>query len=98
MNGYAEKIAWIDLTDGSIATIGPVAEKGVRFSGIVSERRIFGRGGAGAVVGQKNTKAVVLIGSGEAPIVNVCREIVTRCKKQLSEHPMTKQGGQIPPG
>ncbi|MBP1730982.1 MAG: aor 6 [Deltaproteobacteria bacterium] len=82
----------------SIAAIGPAAEKGVRFSGIVSDRRMFGRGGAGAVMGSKNVKAVVLMGSGKVPIADEARfsEVVARCKKALSEHPMTKKGGPFP--
>ena len=82
----------------SIATIGPAAEKGVRFSGIVTDRRMFGRGGAGAVMGSKNLKAVVLRGSGKVPIANEARfnEVVARCKKQLAAHPLTKRGGVFP--
>ncbi len=82
----------------SIATIGPAAERGVRFSGIVTDRRMFGRGGAGAVMGTKNLKAVVLSGSGKVAVADEARfnEVVARCKKQIATHPLTKKGGVFP--
>jgi aldehyde:ferredoxin oxidoreductase len=82
----------------SIATIGPAAEKSVRFSGIVSDRRMFGRGGAGAVMGSKNVKAVVLRGNARVPIANETKlnEVAARCKKRIAEHPLTKRGGRFP--
>lgn len=45
-----------------IACIGPAGEKLVRFSSIIAGRRAFGRGGAGAVMGSKKLKAVVVRG------------------------------------
>ncbi len=39
--------------------IGPAGENLVRFANIASGRRLFGRGGLGAVMGSKNIKAVV---------------------------------------
>lgn len=46
-----------------IACIGPAAEKLVRFSSIISDRRAVGRGGAGAVLASKNVKAIAVTGS-----------------------------------
>ena len=40
-----------------------MGENLVRFADIATEGRMFGRGGAGAVMGSKNLKAVVLKGS-----------------------------------
>jgi aldehyde:ferredoxin oxidoreductase len=41
-------------------SIGPAAEKLVKFSGIFSERRSAGRCGTGAVMGSKNLKAIAI--------------------------------------
>lgn len=46
-----------------VAAIGPAGEKLVRFSSIINERRAFGRGGVGAVMGAKNLKAIVARGT-----------------------------------
>lgn len=46
-----------------VATIGPPGEKLVRFASIINERRAFGRGGAGAVMGAKNLKAIIVRGT-----------------------------------
>lgn len=49
-----------------VAYIGPAGEKLNRMACITSDRyREFGRGGAGAVMGSKNLKAVVVRGTGE---------------------------------
>ncbi|MBI5001308.1 MAG: aldehyde ferredoxin oxidoreductase family protein [Euryarchaeota archaeon] len=46
-----------------VASIGPAGEKLVRFACITTEKyRQYGRGGAGAVMGSKNLKAVVVEG------------------------------------
>lgn len=51
-------------TEVHIACIGPAGEKLVRFACIQSDyHREFGRGGAGAVMGSKNLKAIVVRGS-----------------------------------
>lgn len=52
-----------------IASVGPAAEKGVLYSGIFSNRRAVGRGGAGAVMASKNLKAIAIRGSGGPPIM-----------------------------
>jgi aldehyde:ferredoxin oxidoreductase len=46
-----------------IVTIGPAGEKLVRFASAINERRAFGRGGLGAVMGAKQLKAVVVRGT-----------------------------------
>jgi aldehyde:ferredoxin oxidoreductase len=45
------------------AVIGPAGENLVRYAGIVSDERIAGRSGVGAVMGSKNLKAVSARGS-----------------------------------
>ncbi len=49
----------------SVICIGPAGEKRVRFASVMANDRAFGRGGAGAVLGAKNLKAVaVCVGGG----------------------------------
>jgi aldehyde:ferredoxin oxidoreductase len=51
------------------AVIGPAGENLVKFSAItIDGHRHAGRGGAGAVMGSKNLKAIVVKGSGKVPI------------------------------
>ena len=57
----------------SIAVIGPAGENLVKYACIVTEgrqRNAFGRGGAGAVMGSKNLKAVAVHGSGDVSIAD----------------------------
>lgn len=81
-----------------IATIGPAGESLVRFSGIMTENRIFGRGGAGAVMGSKNLKAVVVKGNKEVEIYDQkkFKEIAKIGQERIASHPMTKRGGPFP--
>ena len=46
-----------------ITCIGPAGEKMVPYACLINERRALGRGGAGAVMGAKNLKAVVVRGN-----------------------------------
>ena len=52
-----------------IACIGPAGERAVRLACIISGRRAAGRGGAGAVLGSKNLKAIAVNGDRKVPIV-----------------------------
>ncbi len=52
-----------------IACIGPAGEKFVRFACIISGKRAAGRGGAGAVMGSKNLKAIAVNGTRKVPIL-----------------------------
>lgn len=57
--------------DFRLLAIGPAGEAGVRFAGIVSDvRRTTARGGAGAVMGSKNLKAIAVRGSLPVPVQN----------------------------
>ena len=49
--------------DFRVACIGPAGERGALIAGIISEYRALGRGGAGAVMGSKNLKAVAVRGT-----------------------------------
>ncbi len=53
-----------------VAVIGPAGEKMVRFAAIVDERRTASRGGAGAVMGSKNLKAIAVRGSRHPAIAH----------------------------
>ncbi len=53
-----------------IACIGPGGENQVPYAAIISERRAVGRGGAGAVMGSKNLKAVVIKGTGKVEVAD----------------------------
>ena len=51
------------------AVIGPAGENKVRFAAIVSQERVAGRAGTGAVMGSKNLKAIIAFGRKKVPIV-----------------------------
>ena len=78
------------------AVIGPAGENRVRFACIVSENRVAGRGGTGAVMGAKNLKAVVADGKKPVPIAQPeeYKKLQKDITKFLLDHPMT---GQILP-
>ena len=82
----------------SVASIGQAGEGLVRFANIITEKRAYGRGGAGAVMGSKNLKAVVIKGDGKVPIADqkAYREIEKRCRSSIAEHRLTKRGGVFP--
>jgi len=82
----------------SIAAIGPAGENLVRFANIINEKRAHGRGGAGAVMGSKNLKAVVVRGNLKPHKADEdgFKEIVRRCRRKIAEHPLTMKGGPFP--
>ena len=57
-------------SDHKIACVGQAGERLSPIAGILSEYRIFGRGGAGAVMGSKNLKAMVVRGNGAISIAD----------------------------
>jgi aldehyde:ferredoxin oxidoreductase len=79
-----------------VSCIGPAGEKGVLFASIISEYRALGRGGAGAVMGSKNLKAIAVRGTGAIAyhdpgvFMRTCREAFN----ELSNHPDTGGGRQ----
>lgn len=56
-----------DLDHASVASIGQAGENLVRFASIIADKRAFGRGGAGAVMGSKNLKAII-VGGRDMPV------------------------------
>ncbi len=90
---------WIKKKHGSdyrVSCIGPAGEKGALIAGIISEYRALGRGGAGAVMGSKNLKAIAVRGTGgisyhDAEVfMRTCRESYN----ELANHPDTGGGRQ----
>ena len=76
--------------------IGPAGENQVLYSCIVSNERVFGRGGTGAVMGWMNLKAVCASGNKEVPIYDKERMVKHTQKwfRYLRKHPLT--GSQLP--
>jgi len=74
---------------GRVACIGPAGENLVRFSAIVSETRTAGRGGAGAVMGSKNLKAIAVLGKVEVPLVDkdIFKEVIKKVREDQDENP-----------
>ncbi len=76
--------------------IGPAGENMVKYASIVSNERLAGRGGTGAVMGWKNIKAVVASGNKIVPVND--REKLDALNKKwfkyLKNHPLT--GDQLP--
>jgi aldehyde:ferredoxin oxidoreductase len=64
---------WLQNKEGKIKTavIGPAGENLVKFSAITFDgHRHAGRGGAGAVMGSKNLKAITVTGNNKIPLHN----------------------------
>jgi aldehyde:ferredoxin oxidoreductase len=82
-----------------VASIGPAGERGVRFACIgTGFWRQFGRGGAGAVMGAKNLKAIVIPpGSEKVPIADEPRfyELNKKLVEDLLSHPMRKKREEL---
>jgi len=71
--------------------IGPGGENMVRYAGIVSDARIAGRTGLGAVMGFKNLKAVTVFGSHTVKVKNPVkwRDYNKKWWKYIASHPLT---------
>jgi len=77
-----------------MSVIGPAGENGVRYASIMTERmRAMGRGGAGAVMGSKNLKAMVVKGSGKVPVYDKERlkVVLEESNRWLRAHPVTSK-------
>jgi len=78
------------------AVIGPAGENRVRYACIVSQHRVAGRCGTGAVMGSKNLKAVIANGKKKTPIAQpeAYKALQRNLSAFLKQHPMT--GGILP--
>jgi len=77
-----------------IAEIGPAGEKLVKFSAIMIDRhRAAGRGGAGAVMGGKNLKALACFGSAKLHIddLSMLDEYADRARKELDAEDFVRE-------
>lgn len=70
-----------------VATIGPAGENLVRFACVTNDRRTFGRGGAGAVMGAKNLKAIVVRGTKSVQLFDekAFNSLVTEMRKRFKQ-------------
>jgi aldehyde:ferredoxin oxidoreductase len=70
-----------------VLSIGPAGEKQVRISYINVDRRAFGRGGPGAVLGSKKLKGIAVYGNGEIPVADPdrVRDIWKNASQELQE-------------
>lgn len=75
-----------------IATTGPAGERLVKYAGIINERHTFGRGGAGAVMGSKNLKAVLVRGTKTPELFDPAgfARLVKEIRRQYRESPAVK--------
>ncbi len=77
----------------SVACIGPAGEKGVLYASVMNEKdRAAGRGGAGAVMGAKKLKAIVVQGGRKTPVADphAFQEARKAALTVVSEAPITK--------
>ncbi len=85
-----------------IACIGPAGERGVKYAGIFSDRRVAARGGGGTVMGAKNLKAIAVRGNErvDAADQETFRAAVREQVQVYKSHPtfafFPEQGTQAP--
>ncbi len=81
----------LELHGARIACIGPAGENGVKFASIISDRhRAAARSGAGAAMGAKRLKAVVVQGKVNAATPVNFRAQVRQAARAIRQHPSTK--------
>lgn len=85
----------LDPKAGKIV-IGPAGENLVKYAAVFSQERAAGRGGTGAVMGDKNIKAITAKGSLRPSIAEAekTKEFYKKWIKTLLKHPLT--GDQLP--
>jgi aldehyde:ferredoxin oxidoreductase len=81
-----------------VAAIGPGGEQQVYFASIACGQRMFGRGGAGAVMGSKNLKGLALLGQSELPWFKSEAFLIEakKAREKLQSNQSTKKGGTFP--
>lgn len=73
-----------ELKHVSVASIGQAGENLVRFASVIADKRAFGRGGAGAVMGTKNLKAIIIGGNSLPQVYD--RKLLREKIMQISQH------------
>lgn len=77
-----------------VAAIGPAGERLVRFAAIMSDRhRAAGRAGAGAVLGSKKVKAIVVREVGSHPVAPVSADRLRQVAREAQEGVRAKAAG-----
>ncbi|MFH1640003.1 MAG: aldehyde ferredoxin oxidoreductase family protein [Chloroflexota bacterium] len=66
-----------------LVCIGPAGERGVKISGVFSDRRSAARGGGGAVMGMKNLKAIAVRGTERAVEISDRDAFMAAVKEQV---------------
>ena len=76
--------------------IGPAGENLVRYASVVSDERVNGRGGCGAVFGWKRLKGITVTGNKQFSVADPEKTLSWNRKwfRYLKEHPLT--GNQLP--
>ena len=76
-----------------VSCIGPAGENLAPYACLINERRALGRGGAGAVMGAKNLKAVAALGRAKAPLADptLLKEALKAGYSELGQNPMTSK-------
>jgi aldehyde:ferredoxin oxidoreductase len=80
--------------DIKISCIGPAGEKQVLLACVMNdEQRAAGRGGAGAVMGSKNLKAVAVRGTGKVPVADeaALKQAAKNVREAIKHHPVVSQ-------
>ena len=80
--------------EAKVLSIGPAGEKLVKISAIISEySRAGGRGGAGAVMGSKNLKAIAVRGTGDIEVADPDKfyDVVKEIHEKIKNNPVTGQ-------
>ena len=75
-----------------VAAIGPAGENLVRFACVANDRRTFGRGGSGAVMGAKNLKAIIVRGTKSVKLFDepAFNALVTEIRKRFKQSEAVK--------
>ena len=76
--------------------IGPAGENKVLYASVISDERVAGRAGVGAIFGYKNLKAITSRGNKEVSIYNQEKTTawIRKWNKYLKNHPLT--GEKLP--
>jgi aldehyde:ferredoxin oxidoreductase len=80
--------------DIKVSCIGPAGEKQILLASVMNdEQRAAGRGGAGAVMGSKNLKAVAARGHGKVTVADeaALRAVAKRVREAIKHHPVVSQ-------
>lgn len=81
--------------EAKVACIGPAGEKLVLFANVMNElHRAAGRSGVGAVMGSKNLKGIVVLGSGAVKVANpeAFKAAVLKARGIIQAHPVGGTG------